>query len=167
MKHYVLVFCGRQTSAEYEVLTILKNRPNHLKGRLNLPGGKVEPNEYLIETAKRELFEESGLVAESVDLLGSIHGGWVWNESLGVSEQVAIHCFKAQLGPHMELAPRPEETEPVSWMPISDVLKDKRSMKNLRIVLPLMQHDIKGWSIKEVMDASPDVDEYIVDLSPQ
>jgi 8-oxo-dGTP pyrophosphatase MutT (NUDIX family) len=49
-------------------------------GRLNLPGGKVEPGESVLAAACRELKEETSLVASTVDceLLGTMHGtDWI------------------------------------------------------------------------------------------
>jgi len=39
---------------------------------LSFPGGKVEPHETAIEAARRELYEETSLVAEELELLHSI-----------------------------------------------------------------------------------------------
>lgn len=43
------------------VLLIRKNRPQWQAGKLNGPGGKVEPGETPQGAARRELFEETGL----------------------------------------------------------------------------------------------------------
>lgn len=43
-------------------------------GTWGLPGGALEPGETLEETARRELLEETGLLAESLSLLGVFSG---------------------------------------------------------------------------------------------
>lgn len=43
-------------------------------GCWGLPGGALEPGESMEEVAKRELYEETGLQAEELDLLGVFSG---------------------------------------------------------------------------------------------
>ena len=50
---------------------LLLQRPN---GEWDLPGGHMEIGESLEETATRELFEETGLTAEGLKLLGIASG---------------------------------------------------------------------------------------------
>jgi 8-oxo-dGTP diphosphatase len=46
---------------------LLVKRP---EGVWALPGGKVEPGESTAEAAEREIFEETGIVAEALEVLG-------------------------------------------------------------------------------------------------
>lgn len=39
-------------------------------GLWSIPGGRVEPGEYLVQAVQREVLEETGLVIEVGDLLG-------------------------------------------------------------------------------------------------
>ncbi len=43
-------------------------------GEWDLPGGHMEPGESLEETATRELFEETGLTVDTLELLGIASG---------------------------------------------------------------------------------------------
>lgn len=43
-------------------------------GCWGLPGGSLEPGESMEEVAKRELYEETGLLAEELELLGVFSG---------------------------------------------------------------------------------------------
>ncbi|GIO29838.1 MULTISPECIES: NUDIX hydrolase [Paenibacillus] len=43
-------------------------------GCWGLPGGSLEPGESMEEVAKRELYEETGLLAEGLELLGVFSG---------------------------------------------------------------------------------------------
>ncbi len=43
------------------------------KGRWSLPAGKVEPGESLVAAMRREVWEETGLTVEAVDVLGVYH----------------------------------------------------------------------------------------------
>ncbi len=59
MKHYTLGFVFN--SELNEVLLIHKNRPEWQKGKINGPGGKVEPDEEPKACISREIREETGL----------------------------------------------------------------------------------------------------------
>jgi 8-oxo-dGTP pyrophosphatase MutT (NUDIX family) len=135
---YVLILCSRYhaTKEQYQVLVVLKNRPEWQAGKYNLIGGKVE-DELPDVAAKRELFEEAGLKASKMVLMGTLHGE---TEKEGVVQSNIIYCFKALLEDgYAALEPRPEETEPVFWMSMEDVLNNKRLMPNLRVIIPMMQ----------------------------
>ena len=43
------------------------------RGKWSLPAGKVEPGESFAAAMKREVFEETGLEVEPVDVLGTYH----------------------------------------------------------------------------------------------
>lgn len=76
MKRYVIV-CAliRDDTIGNRVVLIQKNRPDWQKGRLNLPGGKIESGEIEIDAAKRELFEETGLkLQHPIKLIGMMDG---------------------------------------------------------------------------------------------
>lgn len=45
---------------------------------INFPGGHVEPNETILQSAKRELLEETGLIVEEKDLEEC--GYYEWND---------------------------------------------------------------------------------------
>lgn len=64
-----------------EVVAVRQFRPGPDAVVLNLPGGLVDEGESVQEAAARELTEESGYVAGSVEVVASFHpmahGGWV------------------------------------------------------------------------------------------
>ena len=43
------------------------------RGRWSLPAGKVEPGESWVAAMRREVHEETGVIVEPVDLLGTYH----------------------------------------------------------------------------------------------
>ncbi len=64
-----------ENNNQLEVL--FTKRATHLKhhpGQVSFPGGKVEPSDKnLIETALRETFEEIGISADSIQILGQLN----------------------------------------------------------------------------------------------
>jgi 8-oxo-dGTP pyrophosphatase MutT (NUDIX family) len=134
------------------VLFILKKRPAWQKGRLNLVGGKIEDGETPDEAARRELKEEAGWSASDMRKMGEIIG----LDSL-------VHCFVADIERlHIPL-PRDEETEEVEWRIWNDVKNDYRLMPNLRIIIPLLHTETKGWRIVD-QESSVGVDSHKVSV---
>jgi len=137
LNHYVISWV-RKANPTNHVLLILKDRPDWQKGRLNLPGGKVEEGETPAQAAVRELKEETGYEpVVPVRLLGTMQDG-----------QHVIHCFKAVIATDAgDPIPRDGETEPVGWYSWDEVLKDPRLLPNLRVIIPLIQTGSDGWVI--------------------
>lgn len=149
MIEYVVVYPWAVDIAKTQRLPlVLKKRPEHLKGMLNLPGGKLEPGEDPVAAAVRELFEETGL--EQVqdydpmcycppDYLGYIQG----NQSI-------IHCVRVPIVSRQELKPGANEDEEIKWYAMPDLLKLKNLMPNLRLTIPLMDRGTKDWVIQDL-----------------
>lgn len=135
---YVIALCQKHTRAE-DVLLILKDKPKWQQGRLNLPGGKVEEGETHSEAAAREVIEETGYTP----LLSPREMGVLKD---GDDE---IFCMKVIVygGDHPQ--PREEETQEVFWLPWYKADNDPRLIPNLRVIVPLITHDVQGWVIKD------------------
>jgi ADP-ribose pyrophosphatase len=81
-----------------------------------LPAGTVEPNEPLVECAKRELTEETGYTAEKWTSLGYLYA------SPGVMDE-KLHLFVAEhLTPGVMRPEADEELEPVV-LPFADAVR--------------------------------------------
>lgn len=65
MKKYNLVLVYDQNN---EKLLMCKRKKEPYKGKFNLVGGKIEPNEIDIESAYRELEEETGITNKDIQL---------------------------------------------------------------------------------------------------
>lgn len=73
---------------EDKILMVRQFRKPIEKVLLEIPAGKLEPNEDIKECALRELEEETGYIAEKLEYLGKIH------TSAGFCDE-CIHLFKA------------------------------------------------------------------------
>jgi len=151
MVEYVIVYAeaikGHNDGAPPQFVLTLKDRPDWQAGHYNLPGGKMEPGEDPNTAAIRELMEETGLHRvdhSKVEVMGMIEGA-----------EARVYCVKmtVQRG---EIKPRKGETEVSQWMmPWSIYSKPVKSkiMPNLKVIIPLMQSNVKGWVID---DMAPD-----------
>jgi ADP-ribose diphosphatase len=63
-----------------QVLLVRQHRYPHRRDFLEIPAGKLEPNEPALETGKRELLEETGYVAAQWKLLGIIHNAIAYSD---------------------------------------------------------------------------------------
>lgn len=64
MKQYVLCYAESIDNPDIDQIVLIeKKSPRWQLGRLNLPGGKVDPNEPVIYTACLKLEEETGLIS--------------------------------------------------------------------------------------------------------
>ena len=86
-----------------QVLLVRQHRPAVDGHLLELPAGLVDPGEEPIDTARRELTEETGFAADHLELLVSCYS------SPGFSTEI-IHIFAAT-GLHEAIAAHDEEEE--------------------------------------------------------
>jgi len=128
--YYVLVYAF----AGDEFVLVRKKKPEWQKGRLNLVGGKVEPNEPSIDAAIRELQEETGLMAKSIVFCGQIQ-----------DKDTRIDCFTCRVSKN-ELS---QDIEEVAWYKWADVKRDKDLIPNLRLIIPLLAYEVIGWKIED------------------
>ncbi len=81
MVEYVLCYAESIDNPDIDwVVLVDKTSPSWQIGRLNLPGGKVEPGETPVRAAVRELREETSLEAElpMCEVNGTMHGpNWI------------------------------------------------------------------------------------------
>lgn len=68
-RDYVVVVA---TTADGEILLVRQYRPAVDRVTLELPSGLLDPGETPAEAARRELFEETGYVAHTVEPLGAL-----------------------------------------------------------------------------------------------
>jgi 8-oxo-dGTP diphosphatase len=116
-----------------EVLIQERNKPHEGQTCLELPGGRVEEFESLIDTLKREVREETGLE------LSFIQGQETRVETSGMDARVeclqpfaayqTIHGLVDSFGLYFicqadgQLLAAGDETRGMGWMPISDIAR--------------------------------------------
>ncbi len=77
---------------------------------IEIPAGKVEPGEGLLETAKRELLEETGYRAESWERMTTIHNAIAYSDEgieLYVARRLEMHAPRLDAGEFLEVFTAP------------------------------------------------------------
>ena len=107
-------------------------------GYLDFPGGNVEIAEEVKNTAKRELFEETGLSADELELFdiysGEITKYTYFNQDVIYGVDVVYLCKKY----HGELKMDPKEVKELCFMDINDI-NGPLSPRNKQIIMDLKE----------------------------
>ena len=102
-------------------------------GYLDFPGGSVDMTEEVIETAKRELYEETGLIADELELFdvysGPITKYTYFNKDVIYGVDTFYVCKKY----HGELKPQKDEVKELLFLDINEV-NGKLSPRNKKVV---------------------------------
>lgn len=84
----------------------------HHAGQIALPGGRVELNESAVETALRETYEEIGIEADHIEILGTLSDFYVEVSRFQIRPVVGWLPSK----PVLQL--NPDEVEKIIFFPI-------------------------------------------------
>ena len=138
MNQYVLCFVPLEPDHYRPTRTVLieKIKPEWQRGKLNLPGGKVELNEHPTAAVERELMEETGLYAKHIRILGKLTG-----------PDYLIHVARCLVP--IDSKPVQMEAELVHNMWIDEALVHPRLIPNLRLIIPLCMAGVTGWTIQD------------------
>ncbi len=82
---------------------------------IELPAGNIEDGESAIDAAKREVFEETGIMSKNLKVLGSFY------PSNGMSDQI-IHVVGAEYNGGNETVQKGETTE-ILWFSKSEIVR--------------------------------------------
>ena len=98
---------------------VVQDRSIYWKG-LAFPGGHVEEGESFFESAKREVFEETGLIVENLSLCGTVN--WVHQDDYS---RYIVLCYKTSDFSGTLI----DETEEgkVFWIKKEDLLSAKKA----------------------------------------
>jgi 8-oxo-dGTP diphosphatase len=122
---------------ENNIVLIRKLAPEHIKGKLNGVGGKIEDKESAIEAMEREFYEETGLKVP-FEL-------WKYKLSLVKQDEYEMHIFKAN-SPSL-IGVGTKEKEEVAVYAMTSVLHPVNYLNcvgNLRWIIPMiMDKDLK------------------------
>jgi 8-oxo-dGTP pyrophosphatase MutT (NUDIX family) len=83
---------------------------------LALPKGHPDEDESALEAARREVREETGLVADPVEKLGDIRY-WYWREGGRVLKIVSFFLFRWRSG---SVRDHDREVEEAAWIPLEE-----------------------------------------------
>lgn len=131
-KQYVLICCQDELG---QIVFINKDRPEDQKGKINLPGGKVEDGENAMEAAIRELKEETG-----------IDNGWFEWQGRYEFDSGIMTCVHVKIK-HQDLKPRDGETEVPFWSKLDEVKDLPNLMPNLPKLIPLIIESIEPFHL--------------------
>lgn len=127
-------------------------------GYYDFPGGAKEPGESGYEAAKRELYEETGLIADNLTLLKVYEGDITYYKYSNGDEIYGIDSVYICDKYHGELKPQKEEVKDLRFYNANNLPK-KMSIRNQQIIKDLYM------KLEEVVRKFT-VDNKILDISP-
>jgi len=115
------------------ILTKRTQLVKHHKGQISLPGGVMQSNESLQETALRETWEEIGIPPENMHVFGNLSPLHVKVSGF------EIQPFVAWMNKEPSIVPAPQEVEDVLSISLTDLLNDD--------ILELEEWEINGHPV--------------------
>lgn len=120
------------------------------------PGGHMDPGETPIEGAKRELFEETGIKADSLDFMNSK------TITKPDGSKIKVHAFKLDAGKHKTTMSNDPDQEVYRWqyikLPLPNHIRDHLHVPKGNVIFDSLGIDYKSSektaaSRNAVMDA--------------
>ena len=107
-------------------------------GFFDFPGGALDLKESMEEAGKRELFEETGIIADELELLKVYSGEITHYVYFNGDEIYGVDAVYVCRKYHGELLPEPTEVKRLLFCPI-DKMPDKMSKRNKQIIIDLKE----------------------------
>ena len=123
--HAVVILFNEENKALFEVRAD--------DGYLDFPGGSVDMAEEVIETAKRELYEETGLTADELTLFDVYSGPLTKYTYFNKDVIYGVDTFYVCRKYHGELKPQKEEVKELVFLDINEV-NGKLSPRNKKVI---------------------------------
>lgn len=111
---------------------LVQEAKKECKGKWSIPAGHLEPNETIVEGAKREILEECGL---EVEITGILH-------VRKNSEWVNIAFSTNIIGGEIRFDKK--EILDAKWFPLDDIINMKQDLRDL------------DWMLKAIIDCEND-----------
>jgi 8-oxo-dGTP pyrophosphatase MutT (NUDIX family) len=148
---------------------LLMERPSYQgahSGQISFPGGKVEASETHLDAAKREAWEEMGVLPEEVKVLGELSKVYVWASNFNIQPFVAFAEQRPEFKPDQREVAAILEA-PVDLFFQKNVIKEKPLIGAMGIELMAPYFDVFDrtlWGatamiISEIM--------HVIDKAPQ
>lgn len=117
--------------APTRMLAARRRKPEHLRGRWEFPGGKVDPGETAVAALRRELLEELGVTVRLGDELpGPDDGAW------RISPRHLLRLWLAEVA---DGEPTPIEHDELRWLGPAQWLEVDWLDADVRIVRALLE----------------------------
>lgn len=118
--HRPLMICGASVIVENEQGEILLQKRED-DGTWAYAGGSIELYEEVEAAAKRELYEETGLIADELELLGVFSGKQMHHIYPNQDEASIVDTVFVCRRYHGELNAQPEEVLDLQWFPLDQL----------------------------------------------
>lgn len=122
-------------------MLVIQERFNVVAPHWKLPGGLADKGEDIAQTAKREVYEETGIEAEFVSVICFRHQH---NFRFGCSDFYFVCLMKPVGG---EIRPCPHEIAACKWIDVDEFLSNPHLQPNLKLIVESYKNTQKNGNV--------------------